>query len=407
MWDSRGSLRFGLRAMTLLCVVTLGMSSLYCSSTEHNATKAGGGATSGGTAGGTAEAGTLAALGGANTGGAGGGGASAQGGAPLDLAAAQAACEAAMQVQCTRQVECEPELTDAYLKVCLDLKSQCPSRFFSPGTGYSVEGLAACTESWKTFPCEALLLGKSPDCVRLGTRKIGEPCRFRGQCASGICSAPDPATCGVCVPAVASGAACVDDEQCPPFELCEFGHCVQRQSWATSLPDGTPCAYDGHCQGLCAETAEGPRCVPAPALGQACVTVAPTAQGARRCARSQYCSKDNVCMAEATDGSCNDDILPCPGNLYCDGPAGLAPGQCHPSLMPGSVCDPAIPDICGENDDCLCEDTSCKSYVCTRYARVGEGCGDGLFCAAGLNCVNGACAPSGVPYVPAECPAAP
>jgi hypothetical protein len=349
----------------------------------------------------------MALAGSAVTGGVSSAGTSAQGGAPLDLAAAQAACEAAIQIQCTRTVECEPEVGDTYLKECLDLKSQCPGRFFSPGSGYSVDSLAACTEAWKTFACDALNMGKTPDCIQLGTRKAGEPCHFRGQCASGVCSATDPATCGVCVPMVASGAACVDEEQCPRAELCEFGYCVQRQYWADSLPDGTPCLYDGHCQGLCAETAEGPRCVPLPAEGAACVTVAPTAQGVRRCAGGQHCSKDDICVADAIDGSCNADILPCAGNQYCDGPGGLAPGQCHPSLMPGSACDPAIPDICGENDHCLCEDASCKSHICTRYVRVDGSCSKGVLCAAGLECVNGACTMSGMPYVPEECPAMP
>jgi hypothetical protein len=333
-------------------------------------------------------------------------GSEAQGGVGLDPAAAQAACEAAVEAQCVRQVECNEDLGPEYLSACRDLKAQCPGRFFSPGAGYTVDELNACTEVWKTFACEAYLAGERPDCTQTGTRKDGEGCRFRTQCESGVCSNDDPVVCGVCVPVVESGAACAHAEQCPDHHLCSFGYCLQRQDWPLEeeLDDGEPCEYIGNCKGLCAETADGSRCVPAPMLGEPCLPPPPVA-GAKRCLRGQECSPEGLCLMTPTSGPCAAGNQPCAGNLYCDGPAGLAPGECQPVLAPGSACDPAVINICGEHGFCVCDDASCSSHHCELYVRVPSMCGNGWVCSAGTECVDGACALSGNPYSGAECPA--
>jgi hypothetical protein len=210
----------------------------------------------------------------------------------------------------------------------------------------------------------------------------------------------------MCAPEVDSGAACVKVEQCPPYHLCSFGHCLQQQDWPfeEELDDGEPCDYNGNCKGLCAETADGARCVAAPMLGEACLPPPPVA-GARRCLRGQQCDPQGLCVMTPSSGPCAVGGMPCVGSHYCDGPGGLAPGECHQALQQGSACDPTVINMCGEHGFCVCDDAGCATRHCEVYVRKPFECGGGFVCSAGTTCVDGACALSGQPYTPADCSA--
>ena len=321
----------------------------------------------------------------------------------FDLAAAETACVDYVVAQCSRRVACDPSNPSGYAE-CFAVQEQCPARFLSPGSGYTAESLAACATQWAELSCDAVNARETPACVSAGTRAAGEPCRVAAQCASKICSAPDASVCGVCLDAAESGGACEVQAQCPAHELCSFGTCRQLQVWAPELQlsDGSPCTYDGACAGVCAQTAEGDRCVPAPTIGQACATV--SVAGARRCAWLLHCSPGGLCEPAGEAGQpCAEGVEPCTGS-YCDSATGFAPGTCTDWLDPGSVCDPAVVEACGEHDFCTCDDAGCTTAHCVRYTDAGLACDEYTRCTGGSACVSGTCTDVTAPYWPDDCP---
>jgi hypothetical protein len=238
-----------LRWLPISTVVLLAFgAAVACSSSEsdHASTSRG----SGGSAATSGVGGNAAAPSGGHT----TAGAGSNSLSPEELQTATAACVQYITAQCTRRSACSASA--AGYDSCVAYQSQCPGVFLAPGSGYTVELLRSCAAEWSAFSCDDLSAGKNPSCVATGTRAAGEPCRFRAQCTSGICSAQDPAACGVCLNPVESGAPCQTVLQCPAHYLCSFGRCLQLQSSppGDSLPNGSPCEYDGRCAGACAPT---------------------------------------------------------------------------------------------------------------------------------------------------------
>jgi hypothetical protein len=311
----------------------------------------------------------------------------------LDVELQTQACRDYVAAWCVRHTECEI-WDESSQESCMTAQDECPERFFSQGASYSVESLNACRDVWQTFSCESLTLDVRPDCIHRGTLTQDQACRFTTQCASGACSAVEEGVeCGVCIDRVESGAECQDERQCGTGHDCAFGRCQQLSAFAPedSLSDGSPCTYDGRCQGLCAPTADGPRCVPLPAAGEACIA-APPALGARRCARDQYCDEDELCQPLPAPGAaCAPGMRPCGSGNYCDSADGFAPGICREWLEPGASCDPTRRFACRERTSCLCIDAACSAALCASKSGFVHSCSDGRACPAGSECLEGAC----------------
>lgn len=317
---------------------------------------------------------------------------------------ARTTCLAYIRAQCGRLDECA-QASGSILASCVEYEGLCPAMFLSNASNYSVDSLRACALEWRDYSCDELTRGNRPACVAPGPVALGGGCRFHSECASGLCSTPNPAACGICLAKVGSGEACTTGDQCPAHHLCSFGRCWQLQSWAPedSLQNGEACNYDGRCEGACAPTSEGDRCVNAPGPGEACLTDLPV-PGAFRCRWRLICGNDGVCVSPRDAGSaCADAPVPCYAS-YCDSATGLAPGTCEDWRSPGAICDPSVPQICGENDRCTCDDTSCSTAHCIRYGYVGWPCDEYNRCRAPAQCIGGFCEDDGKAFQPPDCP---
>jgi hypothetical protein len=322
----------------------------------------------------------------------------------LDVELQDAACRDYITAWCDRHLECgifDQEQRDD----CMTAVDSCPDRFFSRGSGYTLESLGACSVSWHTFECEELRQGL-PDCIELGTLPAGESCGYTTQCASGLCSVLD-GECGVCLDIVEPGSPCGGSRQCPSSYLCAFGRCQQLQWYNAedSLADGSPCNYDGRCRGVCAPSESGDRCVPVPALGEPCAPEGPVL-GAHRCGLNAYCDADQICRARpAADQTCATGSLPCSGGLYCDSDDGLAPGTCRAWIELGEPCDPARDNAkfaCREFAQCACVDEACSAGICAYASGATTSCAAGEACPAHTECVQGKCTMTFAPACAAE-----
>lgn len=124
---------------------------------------------------------------------------------PDELQTAQAACVRYLTAQCTQDSQCDTSSSSASIYAsCMTNQVACPAIFLSPGSRYTVDSLDSCADEWTAISCSDLNAGKLPSCVTTGTRSAGEPCRFGVQCTGGICSAQDPAACGLCLNPAAS-----------------------------------------------------------------------------------------------------------------------------------------------------------------------------------------------------------
>lgn len=393
----------------------VGLVLLACSSSDGNGSDGNGSTTNGATTGGNATLTSTSAggatassvfVGGATSTQAFGGNATTSTSISSDTSLATAACVDYVKAQCQRRSNCLSSSTSSvYYDSCVANARHCPALFFSPGANNSVESLRACMPSWDTFSCEELNAGKYPSCVVYGTRSEGQPCRFSSQCSTGLCSAQDPAGCGQCVTKVQSGANCIMTPQCPDGHSCSFGRCLQIQTveTANAKPNGTACNYDGSCLGACAPSAQGDQCITVPKVGEKCLVDLP-AKGARACQWQSYCDSSGVCRWPGGVGSaCLDAVVPCDAS-YCDSVTGFAPGTCKDWLSTGAVCNPVVPNICGENDRCICDDATCKVAHCVRYTTSSSvACDSYTRCGAGYKCVNGTCTAEVGPYLPPDC----
>lgn len=312
----------------------------------------------------------------------------------LDVELQTQACRDYVAAWCDRHLECEI-WDESSRDSCMQAVDSCPDRFFLPGSSYTVQSLNACRDEWHTFSCESLARAERPDCIQRGTLAAGLTCRFTTQCASGMCTAFN-GECGVCLDPVESGAECQDDVQCGLGHSCRFGRCLQLSAWSgeDSLSDGEPCEYDGKCQGSCAPSQDGPRCVPTPLTGAPCIAELPAA-GARRCSRTDYCSEDGLCLTVPGAGAaCAPGLRPCQSGNYCDSADGLAPGTCRVWIEPGETCDPAVHNAnfaCRERTSCQCIDEACSAGMCASTGGFVHSCADGRACPTGSECLEGTC----------------
>src|SRR5581483_7418408 len=83
------------------------------------------------------------------------------------------------------------------------------------------------------------------DATQPGAARLGDPCAYPAQCATGLCRpADDDPARRFC------SARCAGDGECPPAMTCVGGRCAHRPPSPGAL--GAPCDRDGDCAGwLC------------------------------------------------------------------------------------------------------------------------------------------------------------
>ena len=330
------------------------------SSGGSNAT---GGATAGGSiASGGATAGGSSATGGGN-GGLGGGGASGTGGYVGGPISATSACIAYAAARAKRTYECAGPAGGGTSAPNWGLR--CPDDMVSPGSTRTPEALAACAETWRTYPCDVVNRYGVPACATAGTRSEGEPCAFGTQCESYQCEVLQRQACGKCVSGSPKlGEACAYD--CRPGSNCVAGRCVADMPppLPPKVPDGSPCASTYGCleNSYCGGESGAMTCRPVPALGQWC-------GGGTPCRRGAQCLS-NTCVA-----------LPRIGET-CYVPNGCAEGACF-----------CAEGNCGDNG------------FCTKLLLEGERCPEaGAQCHPGMECKGGVCVAKASQGLAAACP---
>lgn len=343
----------------------------------------------------------------AGTGNAGEGGAA--GGSAAGVLTEHAACVTYLNAECNRQSECAggPVLDDP----CPGATRKCPDYFFSSGTTRTVEGMLACAETWKTYPCEKFFADEFPPCASNGTLPAGSVCLFGSQCASGICllrgtTPPGHPDCGYCITAAKEGDPCnyTTGPGCDLGLECDQGtdRCVTRIPFG--LPIGTPCERYGQCKdgAICiAGTCQIP-----PPIGADC---SPESY----CARDAYCATDSKCTALPSVGMpCglgrgSVEPFACTPDAFCDASAAGGP-TCALRLAGGAPCTfedgTEAGDRCAAGFACVCEDASCAAATCIENVQEGAACGaPNTRCIPGTICQGGVCVSASQELYAAAC----
>jgi hypothetical protein len=275
-----------------------------------------------------------------------------------------AACNNEEQVNCSTQDKCEGSFASLVYgseSNCVTrLSQQCQLQAISPGATYGSTGLATCAANQAAQTCNQWIGLLTPGCGFSGTRGLGNPCRFDGQCASGFCDAISFHTtgnvCGLCHNPPAEGTAC--NSSC-------------------GGDNSVVCEHDASGAGTCVRAGNG---------GDSCDAVAVCNTGFA-CAIPPGASKGTCLPSTGNAGdACNDEAGPLCDyrrRIFCNGlthvcavAANAAPGAACGILADGSVAE------CAGG---VCRGTGTQG-VCVAYLPDGAACPSG----------NAPCAPPGI-----------
>lgn len=216
-----------------------------------------------------------------------------------------------------------------------------------------------------------------------------ESCPSDCYCGDGVCQEgyEDPDFC----PEDCAEESCIEDEDCSYFNSeCSTGIC--DPSSPESMADGCVmefASYEGlPCDDMDLCTGDGV------CMAGECSPGEPI-----ECPPGTECNPDNgVCEnCICGDGFCQD---------YCGEDSGSCPDDCGAECVQDSVCDPAIPGICGDGT-CEyfitpCYPNSIVEQLCLDAGGTLVPCGDEMSqcevylcnCPAGADCGDGICDPS-------------
>lgn len=378
----------GLVVFALSCSAGSGGSASRSGGERADAQAAAGGAGPG--------AGGVAGVGGGASGGGGGGASGASGGASSGGTAGVTlskyeACVDYVRAQCNRRAECQGYAPSE--DPCTQNADRCPDILFSEGSVRTVEELVACTEAWKTYPCDKVNRQLHPDCAVPGTRPAGTTCIGTSQCASQAClgKGKDPAhpDCGTCAEAAARGEACdtQDGIACEPGLACLNGTCDDPPLYFEPAPQaGEPCT--NHCAtgSVCrADPSGGKTCQPPVPIGSACVE--------RVCVRGAYCESGTCTALPGPGEPCANGYSCDPQTAYC--PTDASTPVCAPRRGLGEDCTASL-GACIVDLRCSCSDADCTTRHCAETIELGDACSaadPNRLCRPGTECRDGACAP--------------
>lgn len=257
-------------------------------------------------------------------------------------------------------------------------KAACVSALALEGTGATDEGIRACAAAVRSAPCQQDL-AVIPSC-RMPPGKLadGAACVESVQCSSSLCEKSDGASCGVCAPRAAIGAACTFDN-CVLGARCD-GATMTCVAVVTSALGG-PC---GSATGPLCEVGtfcDGASCRAVANAGESCAA-APCASWMRCDETSRTC----VAVTIVSEGqSCGGTAI-CGAGLFCEGH-----GRCVrlTAVPPGGDCS---------RDFSVCERGRCTATPtgrqCPTFIADGAACSSGSaleICEPGASCVDGKC----------------
>jgi hypothetical protein len=256
--------------------------------------------------------------------------------------------------------------------------------FYSEGSTRTVESVVACAKAWADFPCAKIAEGEQPDCVKPGSKALGEPCLYPSQCSSLSCSASG-GSCGKCTASVGVGQACGQDVGCTGLLACDLDT-SKCQPWVRRTPGlGDACPGDYTCaRGLYCDTST--KCAPLPKVGEPC------GKGVF-CdyEHAQYCRSDLTCQPEPGPG------MPCGENYEQVRVCNLQISACDLQAGGGPMCvalpklgEPCASHQCGTG--LFCDATTPEEIgVCRARLAKGAACTDSINCETGLLCDQGKC----------------
>jgi hypothetical protein len=329
--------------------------------------------------------------------------------ADLDL---RGACVIYTRAACNRRAICAGA---SFGNGCDSVEDLCPDYLFSDGSLRTIEHTLACAEEYRTFDCDALARGVSPDCTIGGTRPAGAACTFGSQCDSNECTG-NGRECGICLGLVGPGADCAGTVSCEGGYDCLEGVCAPAEPNPEWMPPvtvaaGLACDWGSTIEACeagsrCVETDQGYVCQPLPLLGEACTQPEYSIIPNYLCADGAYCASDFLCLAEPPIGapcgigySGGEPRLCALHGAFCE-PETLT---CQPSRQLGESCtSPADTYIqrtgpyCEMGLWCACTDPDCTTGECVEPRFEGERCGEPTArCEPDTECRNGICAVPG------------
>jgi hypothetical protein len=287
---------------------------------------------------------------------------------------AMQACADLAQAMCAKRASCTngAGITRANgdMDSCLaEEQQQCTLALAAPGTGNSPDATERCVSSFGGLSCTDFLNGSPPvACTPAGSRAVGEPCAFNGQCGSAFCARAKTSVCGTCAAPPSVGDPCLDGN-CAHGQTCVNSTNTCQAIVAGGQPcDGQTCSAGYNCvaadvintgPGTCemAGASVGAACGSGSAscaviLGLACGGPA----GAKTCMMITY-GDDGAACGPSTDtgrAACKA------GGCYtASGPAPEAQtGTCKADVGAGGACDIMLGPQCKPPGRCVVAGTS-------------------------------------------------
>jgi hypothetical protein len=185
----------------------------------------------------------------------------------------------------------------------------------------------------------------------------GMACGDDWQCASGRCSVPADAACGVCIVRAPAGSACRFEDDCDYGLACASNLCVPQGDLG-AMCDGThPCKFGTACK-----TGDGGTrgtCGPTVGAGEACNSLedCALAQGLFCNPQTRLCQAASSAQPGGQCGLVGGTFVFCAGSGgRCTAPAGTMTGTCPAIVEPGGACSTTMPCKIG---------SKCLNSVCT------------------------------------------
>jgi len=282
---------------------------------------------------------------------------------------AMQACADLAQAMCNKRATCTNGAgithTNGDMDSCLaEELQQCTVALAAPGSGNSPDAIERCVSSFKGLSCTDFLNGSPPvACTPAGSRAVGDPCTFNGQCESAFCAHAKATVCGTCASPPSVGDPCLDGN-------CAHGQtCVNSTNTCEAIvAGGQPCdgqnctalyncvAADvvnsgpGTCEmaGASANTACGTGTAGcAGVMGLACGGPA----GAKTCMPMSY-GDDGAACGPSADGA--RTACKAGGCFTATGPATEAQaGTCKADVGAGAACDVLLGPLCKPPARCV------------------------------------------------------
>jgi len=289
---------------------------------------------------------------------------------PPPLSAMQACADLA-QAMCAKRAACTNGAgitrTNGDMATCLTEEQQmCTLALAAPDTGGSPTNTKKCVAAIGGWSCTDFLNGAPPvACTPAGSRAMGAPCAFNGQCGSAFCVRDKSSICGACAPTPSIGDACVDGI-CAHGQTCVGSPRTCQALVAVGQPcEGQTCSAGLNCvaadstinmgAGTCmmAGSTAGAACGAnsagcAGVLGLACSGPS----GAKTCMMITFGDDGAACgpsTADAVRSQCKA------GGCYTDtGPAAEPQtGTCKVDVDPGAACDTMLGPACKPPGRCV------------------------------------------------------